>query len=197
MRSAILLISATLAFAQQTEPPKATFEEQPAFVLANGAIELTVFLKGSTFANLVLADDAEKLSPWWNPARLARESGQPKDFGDAFGHFICVDGFGPVSPEEQADTQLVAMAQATVCRHISPRRTQHDADAGRASASHAGKLHADVARKARMWHVESQLESLAGFDRPAFWPSTQYRLTISRARRHGGGHAGAAPRRGP
>lgn len=174
MRSAILLISATLAFAQQTEPPKTKFEEQPAYVLANGALEFTVFLKGGTFANLVLADDPEKLSPWWNPARLARESGQPKDFGDAFGHFICVDGFGPVSPEEQA-AGLPGHGEA----HKLPFAVKFFAKEGRNTtltlAAHLPLTQENFTRTLRMVegenvvYVESQLESLAGFDRPAFW----------------------------
>jgi hypothetical protein len=174
MRSAILLISATLAFAQQTEPPKTTFEEQPAFVLANGAIELTVFPKGSTLANLVLADDPEKISPLWNPARMARESGQKKDFGDAFGHFVCVDGFGPVSPEEQA-AGLPGHGEA----HIQPFTVKFFAKEGRNTTltlgAHLPLTQENFTRTLRMVegenvvYVESQLESLAGFDRPAFW----------------------------
>ena len=52
--------------------------------------------------DLVLKDDPEKLSPLWNPVRLARELGQTRDAGGAAGHFVCVDGFGQPSPEERA-----------------------------------------------------------------------------------------------
>ena len=101
MRLGLFLFLAAAAYGQRSEPPKTTFEEQPAYVLSNGALELTVLPKGSTFASVVLADDPEKLSPLWNPMRLAREVGEKNTFDSALGHFICVDGFGPVSPEEE------------------------------------------------------------------------------------------------
>lgn len=63
--------------------------------LANHQIELTIDERGATLVNLVLLDDAERLSPLWNPGPAGRDSGAP-------GHFICVDGFGPGSAEERA-----------------------------------------------------------------------------------------------
>ncbi len=74
-------------FAQSGEPPKTSFEEQPGFQLSNGTVELTVLSRGSTFARVVLADDAEKLSPLWNPIRMAREAGEKNEFDGAMGHF--------------------------------------------------------------------------------------------------------------
>src|SRR4051812_38538316 len=100
MRIACLLIVCAVAFAAESALQRTTFEDQPGFVLSNGALEMIVFEQGATFANLTLKADSEKLSPLWNPARLARESGQPSPFGASFGHFVCVDGFGPVSREE-------------------------------------------------------------------------------------------------
>ena len=102
MRLALFLLLLGAAYGQKSEPPKTTFEEQPAYLLSNGALELTVLPRGSTFASVVLSDDPEKLSPLWNPMRMAREVGEKNTFDSALGHFICVDGFGPVSPEEEA-----------------------------------------------------------------------------------------------
>src|SRR5437773_12185832 len=79
-----------------------TFENLPSLTLANDKLELTVLLQGSTLANLVLKDDPEKLSPLWNPLRLAREAGHKTEFGYSFGHFVCVDGFGLSSNAERA-----------------------------------------------------------------------------------------------
>jgi hypothetical protein len=61
-----------------------------------------VLTKGSSFASVVLADDPEKLGPLWNQIRLARASGENELPDSPGGHFICVDGFGSVSPEEKA-----------------------------------------------------------------------------------------------
>src|SRR6266436_9658757 len=79
---------------------KSSFEEVPALLLSNDKIELTVLATGGALANLILRDDPDKLSPFWNPKRYARETGK-KHTGTGIGHFVCVDGFGPVSPEEK------------------------------------------------------------------------------------------------
>ena len=102
MRFLLLLLLAPIAFAQTGQPPKTTFEDRPGFLLANGTLELTVLSTGTTFASVVLTDDPEKLSPLWNPMRMAREAGEKSEFGGGLGHFICVDGFGEVSHEEAA-----------------------------------------------------------------------------------------------
>src|SRR5262249_16123891 len=76
------------------------FEDVPALILTNDKIELTVLTDGGALANLTLRDDPEKMSPYWNPIRYARETGEKRP-GNAVGHFDCVDGFGPVSTEEK------------------------------------------------------------------------------------------------
>src|SRR5688572_28170754 len=81
---------------------KTVWEERPALVLANDKLELTVVPEGGAMVDLVLAGDHEKVSPLWNPYRLAREAGLKRSAGFARGHFVCVDGFGPVSPAERA-----------------------------------------------------------------------------------------------
>jgi hypothetical protein len=54
----------TLLVCQAQQAPKnGTHEGLPALVIANGKLELTATLQGSTLANLILADDPEKLSP--------------------------------------------------------------------------------------------------------------------------------------
>src|SRR5436190_24120800 len=98
-----LLALAWTAFAQNAETlRKTTFEERPALIMSNDKMELTILTTGGSLANLVLADDPEKLSPFWNPVRMAREAGAKPGDGPAMGHFVCVDGFGPVSNEEKA-----------------------------------------------------------------------------------------------
>src|SRR5262245_29673676 len=77
---------------------KSQFEGIPSLILSNDKLELTVLTNGGALANLILRDDPEKLSPYWNPIRYARETGRRSN-GYAVGHFVCVDGFGPVSAE--------------------------------------------------------------------------------------------------
>src|SRR5579864_2503374 len=97
------LAFAAVALAQNsTVLRQTTFEERPGVILANDQLELTILTTGGSLANLVRLDDREKLSPYWNPVRMARELGDKPGSGPAMGHFVCVDGFGPVSKEEQA-----------------------------------------------------------------------------------------------
>ena len=174
MRTLRLLLAVSIAMAQKTEPHKTTFEGHPALLLSSGKIELTVLPKGSSFARLILIDDAEKISPLWDPIRMARESGEKNDFDSALGHFICVDGFGPVSAEEEA---------AGLPGHGEAHQTPFDVkfygkEGGATTLTLAAKLpiaQESFSRTVRLVdgenvvYVESELESLLGFDRPVFW----------------------------
>jgi len=165
-----LLASAALP----QQPQKTEFEGQSAFLLANGAIELTVLERGSALASVVLVDDPEKLSPLWNPARMAREAGEKNIFGSGTGHFVCVDGFGPVSPEEEA-AGLPGHGEA----HRAPFEMKYYGKQGRTTTlTLSTKLPLTqelFTRTIRMVdgedvvHVQSELESLLSFDRPVFW----------------------------
>jgi hypothetical protein len=172
MRPLIPIVLASAGLAQQ--PPSTDFEGQPGFVLANGTIELIVLTRGATLANVVLADDPERLSPLWNPARMAHEAGEKNIFGAGLGHFICVDGFGPVSSEEEA-ASLPGHGEA----HRSTFEVKYYSKQGRTTTlTLSTKLPLTqelFARTIRMVdgedviYVESELESLLSFDRPVFW----------------------------
>jgi hypothetical protein len=97
-----LLQGAALAAAIPTPLPAGTWEGTPSTTLSNDRLKETILLRGATVADLVMADDAEKLSPLWNPVRMNRELGRPAQPSTGAGHFVCVDGFGGVSPEERA-----------------------------------------------------------------------------------------------
>src|SRR5438270_2532939 len=99
----VLVAFVWTALAQNAEfLHKSSFEDRPALVMSNDKLELTILTTGGSLANLVLTDDPEKLSPFWNPVRMAREAGEKPGSGPAMGHFVCVDGFGPVYNEEKA-----------------------------------------------------------------------------------------------
>lgn len=174
MRKALLPIVCAVVLAQEADLKKTTFENQPGMVLANGKLEMIVFEQGATFASLVLSDDAEKLSPLWNPARLAREAGRPSQFGASFGHFICVDGFGPTSKEEAA-AGLTGHGEA----HIQKFEVKASRRDGKTStlvlAARLPIVEELFTRTIRMVdgenviYVNSELENLLGFDRPVNW----------------------------
>lgn len=150
-----------------------TFEGYPAVVLSNSKLQATIMTKGSTLANLVLTDDSEKLSPLWNPMRMARELGKPAKFDGGAGLFVCVDGFGPTSPEEHA---------AGLPGHGEAHTETYAVESERHGSSTAVKLTAKLPIVQEMFtrtfrvtdgenvvYVESELENLLGFDRPVNW----------------------------
>jgi hypothetical protein len=169
---AVLLV--TPLFAQEGSLRHITFEDQPSVVLSNEELALTILMRGSTLGDLVLQRDSTKLSPLWNPARLARESGEKSGFGFSFGHFVCVDGFGPSSKEEQAaGLEGHGEAHRQMFEVVSSGKEGHDA-----TVTLSAKLPIVQETFTRTFrivdgesviYVDSQLENLLGFDRPINW----------------------------
>ena len=129
--------------------------------------------KGSTLASVVLSDDPDKLSPLWNPMRMARELGQTPKFDGGAGHFVCVDGFGAMSDEERA---------AGLPFHGEAHAQTYAVTSGREGATSAVTLTAKLPIVQEIFtrtfravdgenvvSVETELESLLGFDRPVNW----------------------------
>src|SRR5438093_1475958 len=79
--SIVLLGMACATFAQD----EVSVDGRPSRILANDKLALTVRSLGGTFAQLLMKDDPDQLNPL-----------------QGLGHFVCVDGFGPVSTEERA-----------------------------------------------------------------------------------------------
>src|ERR1700681_1419958 len=73
--------------AQQAPAPLAEIDVdgRPSRVVANDRLALTVRSLGGVFAQVLMKDDPDRLNPL-----------------QGLGHFVCVDGFGGVSPEERA-----------------------------------------------------------------------------------------------
>lgn len=150
-----------------------TFRTLPAHVLSNGALELTVLKTGGALANLIMADDPEKLSPLWDPMRAAQEAGKPVRAGGT-GHFLCVDGFGPVSKEERA-AGLPGHGEA----HRLPWKTESAAKSGNTvtlvQSVNLPVVQENYQRTVKLFEgenvveVHASLESLLGFDRPICW----------------------------
>lgn len=146
-----------------------TFEGQPALELANSRLKMTLFPQGATMANLVMTDDTAKLSPLWNPVKLARDSGRPSTFGASFGHFVCVDGFGQPSADERAagfpghgEAHLLNLAVTRAKDSVTMKGT-------------LPLVQENFTRTFRMVegenvvYVDSSLENLLPFDRPVAW----------------------------
>jgi hypothetical protein len=166
----LVILAASVTAAQQYQGPRdTTFEGQKAVVLSNRKLQLTLLYQGSVLASVVLADDVERLSPLWNPLRLAREAGHQARFDGIFGHFVCVDGFGIPSAEEQA-AGLPVHGEA----HVTQFEVTKEANA----VSFTARLPIVEEVMTRTFHivegenvayVDTQIENLLGFDRPVNW----------------------------
>jgi hypothetical protein len=164
----LFLLAFASSWAQNT-----TFEGYPAVTLSNDKLELTLMVKGGTLASIVLKDDPEKLSPLWNPMRMTRELGQTPHFDGGAGLFVCVDGFGPVSPEEKA-AGLPGHGEA----HSQMFEVKSHREGATTSVTMRANLpivHEEFTRTFRIVDgesvisVDSELENQLGFDRPVNW----------------------------
>ena len=168
-----LTVGLAVALGQSFVHDDGNFEGSPAVVLANSKIEITVTTKGSTLASVTLKDDPEKLSPLWNPIRMARELGRTAKFDGGAGVFVCVDGFGPVSKEERA-AGMPGHGEA----HLQTFKAYPDRDGSTTSVTLTANLPLVQENFIRTFLlndgenvvlVESQLENLLAFDRPVNW----------------------------
>ena len=166
--------SVTLCLAALSAFGQTSFEGQPAVTLSNDKLALTILKQGTGFAELLLKAEPGLPSPLWNPTRMNRELGRgPAAFNPGTGHFLCLDGFGPVSAEERA---------AGLPGHGEAHLQMFEAEAGRTGKTSQvvmrGRLpivQEDVTRTVRMVdgenvvYVDTVLENLLGFDRPVIW----------------------------
>lgn len=168
LTSMFCVLFASLASAQ---PPSPVRDESvysvPSYVVSNDKLELAVAARGGAMLRLLLQGDPEKLSPFGNPEKLISN---PR----VLGHFVCVDGFGPVSPEE-SKAGLSSHGEA----HVSPWEI---ASSGKQGAATTVKftvklplLQEILTRTITLVdgesvvYVDSELESLVAFDRPVNW----------------------------
>ncbi len=172
LKFAVIFLS--FAIGQSQEPIQSgSFEGYPAVTLSSSKLQLTIMKQGGTLMSLTLADDPEKLSPLWNPIRMARELGRPATYDGGGGHFVCVDGFGAPSAEEKA---------AGLPFHGEAHTEMFEVHSGHSGSSTAVTLTATlpitqerfirtfrVIDGENVIHVESDLESFLGFDRPINW----------------------------
>ena len=175
MRIVVLAVSFLAAAAAQSVTVRNTdFEGRPALRLSSGAMELTVLVQGGSMAAVVLSSDPGKLNPMWEPARMQRELGQTPRASGGTGHFVCVDGFGPVSAEERAagleghgeayrqQCEVLFSGVRGGAAEVSLRATLPVVQEvfTRTFTLRAGE---------QVVTVVSELESLLGFDRPVNW----------------------------
>lgn len=145
-------------------------EGRDAVQLSNEKIEVVITRTGGALASILLRDDRKRLNPMWNPDRLLREAGAPPRQGPGIGHFLCVDGFGPTTQEEQA-AGYGFHGEAHRIELQNVQLTAHSL----AYTAHLPLVQEKLARRISLAPgeqivlVETELESELPFDRPILW----------------------------
>lgn len=155
VRAAAVSLCCSLCLASSQQ--EGVLDGRPVRVLSNDRLSLTLQATGGAMVRLVMRDDPAGLNPL-----------------DGLGHFVCVDGFGGVSPEERA-AGLPGHGEA----HRMPwEMTSSSATGGTLAVAFTATLplvQETFRRTIRLVdgeavvYVDSELESLVGFDRPINW----------------------------
>jgi hypothetical protein len=152
--ASLLVLSAAWTISAQEE---VTLDGRPVRIIANDKLALTIRSVGGSMVQLFMKDDPSKLNPL-----------------EGLGHFVCVDGFGSVSPEERA-AGLPGHGEAYRVRWDLQSTEKRDATLTVAFAAALPIVQENFRRTIRMVdgesviYIESELESLLGFDRPVNW----------------------------
>ncbi len=151
--AAMIVVACSALAAQET----GTFDGRPVTMLSNDKLSLALRSVGGAMVRLVMKDDPSQLNPF-----------------EGLGHFVCVDGFGPVSKEEEA-AGLPGHGEA----HRLPWNVSSSAKKDGTLTVEFGAalpiVHENFRRKITLIdgeslvYVDSELESLLGFDRPINW----------------------------
>jgi hypothetical protein len=154
MRVTLLLALCVSSAILQQDP---TVNGRPVRIVSNDKLSLAVRTVGGAMVQLHLQDDADKLNPF-----------------EGLGHFVCVDGFGPVSSEERA-AGLPGHGEA---HRVPWEMTSSEKKDGTLTVAFSAPLpivQETFRRTIRMVdgeqviYVDSELESHLGFDRPINW----------------------------
>jgi len=159
-RTVIVLLACAVSVVAR-EP--VLLDGKPVFMIANDKVTLAVRSEGGAMVRLVMNDDPAAVNP------LHAE----------LGHFVCVDGFGPVSPEERsAGLPGHGEAHRVPWELVASERTNAAGGAGTTTMSFSATLPLvqEVFRRTirivdgeNVVYVESELENLLSFDRPINW----------------------------
>jgi hypothetical protein len=150
--------AAIVVFAEPQEAvDRGTLDGRPVMTVSNDKLSVSLRSVGGAMTRLTMTEDSSQLNPL-----------------EGLGHFVCVDGFGPVSKEEEA---------AGLPGHGEAHRVPWDVvssgkDNGKLTVQFSAALplvHENFRRTLRMVdgesviYIESELESLLAFDRPINW----------------------------
>ncbi|HEU4938592.1 MAG TPA: hypothetical protein VFT39_19205 [Vicinamibacterales bacterium] len=154
----VTVVTAVVATQPLQEPfDRGTLDGRPVINISNDKLSLALRAVGGSMVRLLMKDDSGQLNPF-----------------EGLGHFVCVDGFGPVSKEEEA---------ARLPGHGEAHRVPWDVvssgkEDGTLTVQFSAALplvHENFRRTLRLVdgesviYIDSELESLLAFDRPINW----------------------------
>lgn len=160
----VLAFALSASLERTTASPRVRAQERglidgkSALMIANDKLTLGVRTEGGAMVRMVLNDDPDAVNP----------------LHASLGHFVCVDGFGPVSPEErQAGLPGHGEAHRVPWEVVASEKT-----GGITSVTFSATLPIvqEIFRRTirmvdgeNVVYIDSQLENLLGFDRPINW----------------------------
>jgi len=166
------LLAVLTAYAQQAADPD--YLGLDSIVLQSDVLRLQILTTGGPFVDFTLRDDPEQSSPLWAPLRAAAEAGREVKAGGFIGHFICVDGFGPASPEER-DAGMLMHGEAYALPWTTTARTKEAGVTSLTQEVELPQVHERYSRTVKMVdgenvvYVDGDLTNEMAIDRPASW----------------------------
>ena len=158
----MLLVVVTLVTVAAAQPPqeavdRSTLDGRPVITIANDKLSLALRAVGGAMVRLLMKDDSAQLNPF-----------------EGLGHFVCVDGFGPVSKEEEAaglpghgEAHRVPWDLMSSGKENGTLTVQFSATLPLVQENFRRTLR--IVDGENVIYVESELESLLAFDRPINW----------------------------
>jgi hypothetical protein len=156
---AALLVTIAMAGAPTQQEPvdRGVVDGKDVVNLANDKLSLSLRSVGGAMVRLLLKDDPGQLNPY-----------------EGLGHFVCVDGFGPVSKEEEAaglpghgEAHRVTWEVSSSTRDSGTRVIGFTAALPLVQETLRRTLR--IVDGENVIYIESELESLLAFDRPVNW----------------------------
>ena len=136
---------------------RGTLDGRPVMTIANDKLSLALRAVGGAMVRLVMTEDSSQLNPF-----------------EGLGHFVCVDGFGPVSNEEEAaglpghgEAHRVPWDVLSSGKENGTLTVQFGATLPLVHENFRRTLH--IVDGENVIYIESELESLLAFDRPINW----------------------------
>ena len=172
-RILVLLSFLALTLSAAEVRQKESFKNRPAVVVANDKLELAVLPLSGAMASLTLKG-GDPINPMWDAIQNDRDQGRPERTTGGTGHFVCVDGFGPVSEEEAAaglsgHGEAADLAWATLAAKASGGLAELTQAVTLPRVQELFTRTISLRDGENVVRIHSTLESLLSFDRPACW----------------------------